>query len=186
MSPSQQQLSGYQDSAVKGAVVGGLAGLAIGGLGLLVGPRFAPKLQTLSVPLKTYWVGSAVAAGAVINGERAYQAYDADVRRGAISNNGTVIPQEDSESTTSMSEFVAEHRYGIIGATWVAGMVVSGFYLSRQKYMTFSQKLVQARMYAQAITIIALTATAGISMVNKDETPRRIPDAYREKKAWEM
>ncbi|ORY05443.1 hypothetical protein K493DRAFT_310975 [Basidiobolus meristosporus CBS 931.73] len=181
MSPSQQQLDGYQDAAVKGALTGGLVGLAVGGASLLVGPRFAPKLQLLSTPLKAYWVGSAVAAGAVVNGERAYQAYDKTVRSGAAVSQQTAEPEEAG----SLSRFVAEHRYGIIGATWVAGMTISGLYLSRQKYMTFSQKLVQARMYAQAITIIALTATAGVSMANKNE-PRAIPDAYREKRPWEM
>ncbi|KAK9701106.1 Replication factor C, subunit RFC4 [Basidiobolus ranarum] len=185
---SDLKLEGYRDSAVKGAAAGGLAGLAIGGIGLLLSPKFAPKLNTLSVPLKAFWVGSAVIAGAVINGERAYHTFDRHVRASIPSKHMAPILHEhvvtQSEPAPSMSEFIAEHRYSIIGGTWAIGMSISMLYLSRQKYMTFTQKLVQARMYAQAITIIALTATAGVSMTTKREDVKPATDVYVEKKPW--
>ncbi|CAG8597681.1 11144_t:CDS:1, partial [Scutellospora calospora] len=40
-------------------------------------------------------------------------------------------------------------------------------------YLTLAQKVVQARMYAQALTIIMVLMTAGLSMSPKQ--PKKIP-----------
>lgn len=52
-------------------------------------------------------------------------------------------------------------------------------YSFSNKYLTTQQKLVQARMYAQAVTIAVLMASAGISIyVGDDEKSRKEqPDA---------
>ncbi|KAJ1729142.1 Replication factor C, subunit RFC4 [Coemansia biformis] len=67
-------------------------------------------------------------------------------------------------------DFVAENRWTILGTTWLTGISGSLIYLYRQKGMTASQKVVQARMYAQLITIIGILSTAAIvSLSDKTE-----------------
>ncbi|KAJ9049510.1 Replication factor C, subunit RFC4 [Entomophthora muscae] len=59
--------------------------------------------------------------------------------------------------------YVSEYRYYIVAGSWVGGMSLAGLYLYRKKYMTPTQKLVEARMYAQAITLGSLAAVAAFS-----------------------
>ncbi|KAJ2787218.1 Replication factor C, subunit RFC4 [Coemansia interrupta] len=71
-------------------------------------------------------------------------------------------------------DYVTEHRWSILGYTWLAGISGSLYHLYRQKGMTVTQKAVQARMYAQLITIIGILSTAAIaSLSNKDEDKHR-------------
>ncbi|KAJ1950509.1 Replication factor C, subunit RFC4 [Linderina macrospora] len=67
-----------------------------------------------------------------------------------------------SFSQTAIS-FVNEHRWSMLGYTWLAGISGSIFHLYRQKGMTWTQKVVQARMYAQLITIVGILSTAAVA-----------------------
>lgn len=53
-----------------------------------------------------------------------------------------------------------EYRYPIVGTSWVLGMGVALGIVGRSPYLSTQQKLVQARVYAQTITIAVLCATA--------------------------
>jgi hypothetical protein len=53
-----------------------------------------------------------------------------------------------------------QNRYTIVTASWLASMATALGIVSRDKYLTGAQKLVQARMYAQGLTIAVLLATA--------------------------
>ncbi|KAI9502971.1 hypothetical protein BX070DRAFT_184091, partial [Coemansia spiralis] len=78
--------------------------------------------------------------------------------------------REAMDSRRSLKErsidFVADHRWSILGYTWLTGITGSLYHLYRKKGMTATQKAVQARMYAQAITIIAILSTAGIASLS--------------------
>ena len=71
--------------------------------------------------------------------------------------------QKQSESIlTRLKELGRENRYGIIGGSWVLSMAVSLALVSRNRYLTGPQKLVQARVYAQGLTLAVFLATAGL------------------------
>lgn len=53
-----------------------------------------------------------------------------------------------------------EYRYPIVGTSWVLGMGIALGVVGRSPYLSTQQKLVQARVYAQTITIAVLCATA--------------------------
>ncbi len=57
-------------------------------------------------------------------------------------------------------DFGKEYRYPIVGTSWVVGMGVALGIVGRSPYLSTQQKLVQARVYAQTITIAVLCATA--------------------------
>lgn len=52
------------------------------------------------------------------------------------------------------------HRYPIVAGSWVASMAISLGLVGRNPYLSTSQKLVQARVYAQTLTIAVLIASA--------------------------
>ncbi|PWW76727.1 hypothetical protein C7212DRAFT_344196 [Tuber magnatum] len=63
-------------------------------------------------------------------------------------------------------DFGRENRYPIVTASWVASMAISLGLVSRNRYLTTSQKLVQARLYAQSLTLAMLIATAGFEVAD--------------------
>ena len=56
-------------------------------------------------------------------------------------------------------EWAESNRYSIIFGFWVASMVGSLTIVNRNRYLSGSQKLVQARMYAQGSTLAVLLAS---------------------------
>jgi hypothetical protein len=58
-----------------------------------------------------------------------------------------------------LKEWAEENRYPIIFGSWVASMAIAFGLVSRNKYLTGQQKLVQARVYAQGLTVAVLLAS---------------------------
>lgn len=67
--------------------------------------------------------------------------------------------------------FGKENRYKIVGVSWVASMAAALTIVGRSPYLSTTQKLVQARVYAQGLTLAVLVATAvfEIGDRNKEE-----------------
>jgi hypothetical protein len=59
-------------------------------------------------------------------------------------------------------EWAEENRYPIIFACWVISMGGSLVLVNRNRYLSGSQKLVQARMYAQGSTLAVLLASFAV------------------------
>jgi len=69
-----------------------------------------------------------------------------------------------------MMNWAAERRYSIVGASWALSMAIAFGVVMRNPYQTFPQKIVQARMWAQGLTVGVLVASAGLAAT---ESPRR-------------
>ncbi|OLL24836.1 Respiratory supercomplex factor 2 [Neolecta irregularis DAH-3] len=83
----------------------------------------------------------------------------------------------------STKQWFANHRYHIILGSWALGMGGSFALVARNKYLTTGQKLVQARMYAQAITLAVLLGTAGLSQVGEDGN--EVEPSEKKRAIWE-
>lgn len=74
---------------------------------------------------------------------------------------------------------LSTHKYKVILTSWLASMYGSWVFVNRDKVMSSTQKMVQARMYAQAITIVLLLGTVVLAMkeeeINKAK-PAPIPE----------
>lgn len=74
-------------------------------------------------------------------------------------------------------DWAARHQYSIIGGSWVASMAIAFGIVARDRYQTFPQKIVQARMWAQGLTVAVLVASAVAAGVNaKGEKPAKPVD----------
>ena len=73
---------------------------------------------------------------------------------------------------------LGNHKYQIIIAAWAASLYGSWTLINRDKVMTTAQKAVQARVYAQAITVVLLLGTILLSLkeaeINKNK-PAPLP-----------
>ncbi|ORY99719.1 hypothetical protein BCR42DRAFT_202900 [Absidia repens] len=79
--------------------------------------------------------------------------------------------------------YLNDNRWSVIGCTWALSMVAALGFSFSNRYLSTQQKLVQARMYAQAATIGVLMASAGLSVYLGDDDEehkrklRNAPDA---------
>lgn len=74
-------------------------------------------------------------------------------------------------------QYLNDHRWKIIGGTWAASMIGALGYSFSNKYLNTQQKIVQARMYAQAATIAVLLASAGLSIyAGEPEKKKQLED----------
>jgi hypothetical protein len=56
-------------------------------------------------------------------------------------------------------DWAEENRYSIVFGSWVASMGIALGIVQRNKYLSGAQKLVQARVYAQGLTVAVLLAS---------------------------
>lgn len=62
-----------------------------------------------------------------------------------------------------------EYRYPIVGASWLLSMGLAFAIVGRSPYLTTSQKIVQARVYAQGLTLAVLIGTAAFEISDRDK-----------------
>ena len=60
--------------------------------------------------------------------------------------------------------FARREKYKIVGVTWIASMIGSFAIVGRNPYMSGQQKIVQARVYAQGLTLAVLVASASFEI----------------------
>ncbi|KAJ5693748.1 hypothetical protein N7536_004160 [Penicillium majusculum] len=63
--------------------------------------------------------------------------------------------------------WVREQKYKLAGATFVASMVGSFILVGRNPYLTSKQKIVQARVYAQGLTLAVIVSLAALDMSDR-------------------
>jgi hypothetical protein len=66
--------------------------------------------------------------------------------------------------TERAMDFGRKERYKIVGGSWLASMITAFAIVNRNKYLTGPQKLVQARVYAQFLTLGVLVASAAFEI----------------------
>lgn len=74
---------------------------------------------------------------------------------------------EENARKTGYEKFMdwgKENRYPIVGVSWVLSMGLALGIVGRSPYLSTQQKLVQARVYAQTLTIAVLIATAAFEV----------------------
>jgi hypothetical protein len=88
-------------------------------------------------------------------------------------------------------EFLHKEKYKIIGGTWIASIVGSFVMVGRNPYLTGQQKLVQARVYAQGLTVALMCATAAFEIHGQrqgrgilDATKKQHVERYEGEDLW--
>ncbi|CDS11286.1 hypothetical protein LRAMOSA03549 [Lichtheimia ramosa] len=161
-------------SGVKGAAVG----LAIGLGAAALTYRRSPHFRALTMPMQAILPASAAGAGYLFAADRVAQKFE-NVKLGyvdeeVIRNIESKSPNEGTLSTKDRTlRFLNDNRWSIIAGSWAVTMVGALSYSFSNRYLTTQQKLVQARMYAQAITVAVLMASAGLSIYVGDDNKNR-------------
>jgi hypothetical protein len=129
--------------------------------------------------MKTFLVTSSATFAAIVNADRYSRKFEdaRDPQRRYRDRASKDLDQiRASESTFQrIKDWGRENRYPIVTASWVASMGIALGLVSRNPYLSGAQKLVQARVYAQGLTLAVLVATAAFE----------VGDANKGKGRWE-
>lgn len=161
---SKEEEEAHYREVIKGGLVGGAVGLAGGLAGVMLGAKRYAVMRSLTLPFRAFLVTSAGTAGATITAER-YSikfAKDKDPMSGYKDESKRAM-EEARNAQGAVQKFVnwgRENRYTIVGISWIGAMGLAMAIVSRNRFLSTSQKLVQARVYAQGLTLAVLIATA--------------------------
>ncbi|KAF7902469.1 hypothetical protein EAF00_002372 [Botryotinia globosa] len=165
---TKEEEAEHYNATLKGGITGGSIGLAMGGAALYVANRRFHTIRNLTIPMKAFLVSSSGTFAAIISADRASRTYewDRDPSRNYKDKSTLLLEQEKANETTAqrLKAWGKENRYSIVAASWVASMGIAFGMVSKNKYLTGAQKLVQARVYAQGLTLAVLVASAAFEM----------------------
>ncbi|EGO53036.1 hypothetical protein NEUTE1DRAFT_119041 [Neurospora tetrasperma FGSC 2508] len=162
---SKEEEAAHYREVVKGGLIGGTGGLILGLGGVMLGMKRYQFVRQLSLPFRAFLVTSAGTFGAIILAEQYSVTFQRakDPMLNYIEAGKKKHEQERLANVTSAQRFMEwgrENRYSIVFASWIAAMGAAMAIVNRNKYLSASQKLVQARVYAQGLTLAVLIATA--------------------------
>lgn len=161
---SKEEEQAHYSEVLKGGFIGGSVGLGVGLVGVVAASRRYAAFRSLTLPFRTFLVSSAGTFGAITTAERhsiAFQKAKDPMNFYKDEAQRALEEARDREGESrKLMEWGRENRYTIVLASWIAAMAIAGTIVSRNRYLSGAQKLVQARMYAQGLTLAVLIATA--------------------------
>jgi len=161
---SKEEEDAHYSVVVRGGLVGGSVGLALGLIGVVGASRRYPAVRSLTLPFRSFLISSTGTFGAIVTAER----YSVNFQRARDPMNRYMdssqrAAEEVRKSEAGSKKFLdwgRENRYSIVFTSWIAAMGLAMAMVGRNKYLSTSQKIVQARVYAQGLTLAVLIATA--------------------------
>jgi len=160
---TKEEEAAHYNTVLRGGLVGGAAGLGLGVVGVLAGSRRWAAFRNLTLPFRTFLVTSTSTFGAIVVAERASIAFTKardpmssykDESRRALEAARRAEPER-----VRALDWARDNRYTIVATSWVAAVAVALALVGRNKFLTTSQKVVQARVYAQGLTLAVLLVT---------------------------
>jgi hypothetical protein len=165
---SKEEEQAHYNVVLKGGFTGGSLGLALGLAGVWGASRRYPAFRQLTLPFRTFLVTSSTTFGAIIVAEREsvrFQRSNDAMNNYIEESNRQINEARRREAATKteaqrLMEWGRQNRYSIVLGSWIAAMGIALAIVGRSKYLSTAQKLVQARVYAQGLTVAVLIATA--------------------------
>ena len=159
----------HYNETLKGGTIGCVAGLGLGFAGVAIASRRYHFFRTLTLPLKAFVVTSSATFGGIIAADHWSRKYEQE--RNPLDRQYAERERERREAETAgqtftqrAMEFGRKERYKIVAGSWVASMIAAFSLVNRNKYLTGPQKIVQARVYAQFLTLGVLVASAAFEI----------------------
>jgi hypothetical protein len=118
--------------------------------------------------MKAFLVSSSSTFAAIISADRASRGFEwaRDPQRQYKDATQTQLAELEQNKTNleKLKDWGRQNRYPLVTASWVASMGIALGLVGRNPYLSRAQKLVQARVYAQGLTLAVLIATAAFEV----------------------
>ncbi|EFQ25555.1 hypothetical protein CGRA01v4_02430 [Colletotrichum graminicola] len=165
---SKEEEAEHYSVVVKAGLIGGTVGFGAGLGGVLFASRRYPAFRQLTLPFRSFLVTSSATFGAIVHADRESIRFgkEKDPMYGYKDATARAVAEAKANEPTlqKLKEWGRENRYSIVFGSWLASMGVALSIVGRDKYLTGPQKLVQARVYAQALAVAMLVVTAALEM----------------------
>ncbi|GAA5916886.1 hypothetical protein JCM5296_000739 [Sporobolomyces johnsonii] len=181
---NEQDQQAHHTAVVKGGLKSGGIALTGGAVAAVAAQRYGVRAwRGLTLPLKAFALTSITTAGFIVGADAASREFE--LRKYAIGS-GTALEKISHEqmrleheagidgakvatmkevsTKDAVLEWAKQNRWSVVFGSWVASMVGSGAYIAASP-LSFAQKLVQARMVAQGLTVAVLLASAGLTQI---------------------
>ncbi|MCJ1479688.1 hypothetical protein MMC13_008374 [Lambiella insularis] len=170
---TKEEEQAHYNATLQGGIGGGIAGIALGLAGVYGATRRYPAFKSLTLPLKAFLVTSSGTFAAIVSADRYSRAFEAsrhpeDQYKDEAEREKERI-QAGKSQFQKIKDWGKENRYPIVGASWVASMGIALAIVGRNPYLSTLQKIVQARVYAQGLTLAVLVATAAFEIGDRNE-----------------
>lgn len=176
---TKEEEEAHYNATLKGGIKGGLIGLALGGAATYGAHLRFSTFRGLTLPMKAFLVTSTGTFISIIAADRASRNYESARDPQRQYRDRATLDQESIRASETYfqraKDWGRENRYPIVTASWVASMGIALGLVGRNPYLSRAQKLVQARVYAQGLTLAVLVATAAFE----------VGDASKGKGRWE-
>ncbi|RSH89534.1 hypothetical protein EHS25_002084 [Saitozyma podzolica] len=168
-----EQAQGYRSATIAGGLKG--AGL---GFGIAIPAHFLLQrraaYRAVPITLKTLGYVCLLVPLISIAAEKSGEAYDRSQWTGVgareleRSRDKEERRWEDLSSSQKVRDWAARNKWGLIAGSWAGSMAIA-FAIVARTPQTFSQKLVQARMWAQGLTVGTLISSALLAGVTSED-----------------
>lgn len=185
---TSEEIEAHRYHTLAGGLKGAIAGLVISGaifkLGPMRYPKFNPKAMTWSIKTALFITPPTLLTA--ICAENASTNFD-ELMYGSGSESSQALEEHKRWKNLSLKhkivESLSDNKYKIITGLWAASLYGSWVFVNRDKIMTKTQKAVQARMYAQFITVALLLGSMGLSMYEQNMNPGK--QKQTEQRRWD-
>ncbi|RDB20122.1 Respiratory supercomplex factor 2, mitochondrial [Hypsizygus marmoreus] len=175
-----EEIHAHAAASRRGAIEGGVASgiVALGGSYYL--HRKFPGYRQLPLSLKALGLVIVVAPILSIQAERRGLEYDKSQWKGEgvrILHGKQVAADErweDMSTQDKIADWSNRHQYSIILGGWASSLAFAGAVISRDKYQTTAQKVVQARMWAQGLTIGILIVAGALTQAQRAKSAKHV------------
>lgn len=160
------------DATVYGGIKGAIGGACLSAFIFTFGKKRYPAIGRLPTAFRTALAIGPPTFGASLVGELASLDFESKLYH----DDPRVVQRHMEEArrwqrllwSERAVESVSNHKYKIIVGAWAASMYGLWVLVDRDPVMTKTQKLVQARVYAQFLTVLLLLSSVGLSMYEEN------------------
>ncbi|KAI1624387.1 hypothetical protein EDD37DRAFT_410546 [Exophiala viscosa] len=166
---TKEQERDHYNATLKGGAIGGALGLAVGTAGVVFAHQRYHFFRNLTIPLKAFLITSSGTFAGIVNADHYSRKYEQSQNAADVAYQQRQEQQSQAERagktfTERAWDFGRRERYKIVGGSWIGSMVAAFALVNRNPYLTGQQKIVQARVYAQFLTLGVLVATAAFEI----------------------
>ncbi|KIJ16251.1 hypothetical protein PAXINDRAFT_168766 [Paxillus involutus ATCC 200175] len=173
---TEAEWQGHDAAVMRGAAEGFFGTLAFATPAAFYLNRRWPYYRSLPLPLKVAGMVMMVAPAVSIQAERRSLAFErTNTWAGVAKLELDRVTAEEDARWNSLStgekvqDWATRHQYSIILGSWTLSMALAGTIIAKDRYQSLPQKVVQARMWAQGLTIGVLVAAGALTHKNRQE-----------------
>ncbi|KAK4962445.1 Replication factor C, subunit RFC4 [Elasticomyces elasticus] len=154
---TQEEEREHYNATLYGGTIGGVVGTAAGALGVWAASQRYPAFRSLSIPFRAFLMTSTGTFSAIISADSYSRNFEKsrNPQKNYSDTASDTLSQAYSQKTNQekATQWMSDNRYSVVFGSWVASMGTALGIVGRSPYLTTQQKLVQARVYAQGLTI---------------------------------